>query len=74
MTDAELIAYHEKAVADTNDLIGTVGETWQLANDVLNDPVRGADVAELRNVLARLRTLASEATRRVMTPPNVKRK
>jgi hypothetical protein len=69
MTTAELTAaYHEKAIADANDLLATVGTVWQQCNDILRDQARGTNPLELRNVLVRLWGLACEATMRAMRP------
>lgn len=69
MTESDLTSlYHEKAIADANDLLGTLGTVWQVCNEILRDQDRGTDVTELRNVLVRLRGLACEATMRAMRP------
>jgi hypothetical protein len=71
MLDAELLQWHAKAVSDTNALLAFTGDVWQRINELLRDEHRASNPVELRNELVRLQSLASDATRRVMSPPKI---
>jgi len=68
MTDAEIIQYHEKAVADCNRLLEALAEIWLTCNTALQTAASAGWPLEARNHLVRCRTVASEATRQVMIP------